>query len=61
MRIKILNYILSVLFLVSGVAFAASLSVESDTQEFNDNEHKIFLEGNVKVKSVCVFCNAESV
>ena len=51
MRIKILNYILSVLFLVSGVAFAASLSVESDTQEFNDNEHKIFLEGNVKVKS----------
>ena len=52
MNKKILNIFLLLTFLVSGiVVFADSLSVESDKQEFKDNESKIYLEGNVKVKS----------
>lgn len=39
------------MFLSTGFALAASLSVESDKQEFVDSDHKIYLEGNVKVKS----------
>lgn len=52
MNKKILNIFLLLTFLISGiVVFADSLSVESDKQEFKDNESKIYLEGNVKVKS----------
>ncbi|MBQ4123185.1 hypothetical protein IJD44_05640 [bacterium] len=39
------------LLIMSLSAYANSLTVESDTQEFNDTEHKIYLEGNVKVKT----------
>lgn len=38
------------MYITSGVSFAGSLSVESDTQEFKDSDRKIYLEGNVKVK-----------
>ncbi len=51
MKKKILNILVLSMFLAGGVAFAASLSVESDTQEFKDAESKIYLQGNVKVKS----------
>ncbi len=40
-----------VIIMTAGIAFAASLSVESDTQEFKDSDSKIYLEGNVKVKT----------
>ncbi len=50
MKRKIINLLL-ILYMVSGIAYAASLSVESDTQEFKDSDKKIYLEGNVKVKS----------
>ena len=50
MKKKILNTLL-ILFLTAGFSFAASLSVESDKQEFVDSDSKIYLEGNVKVKS----------
>lgn len=43
--------ILTILLTSSLYAYASSLTVESDKQEFKDSEHKIFLEGNVKVKS----------
>ena len=52
MNKKILNIFLVTTFLISGIiVMADSLSVESDKQEFKDNESKIYLEGNVKVKS----------
>lgn len=52
MNKKILNIFIVITLLFSGlIVFADSLSVESDKQEFKDNESKIFLEGNVKVKS----------
>ncbi len=51
MKKKILNILVLSMFLAGGVAFAASLSVESDTQEFKDADRKIYLQGNVKVKS----------
>ena len=51
MRKKILNILILALFISTGFAYAASLTVESDSQEFKDNDHKIYLEGNVKVKS----------
>ncbi len=35
---------------VAGIAYAADLTVESQTQHFNDANHRIDLEGNVKVK-----------
>lgn len=51
MKRNIINTLLICSILAGGVAFAASLSVESDSQEFKDNDSKIYLEGNVKVKS----------
>lgn len=52
MNRKILNSLLTILLITSGIiAYADSLSVQSDVQEFKDNEHKIYLDGNVKVKS----------
>lgn len=42
---------LLIILTMSANVFGASLMVESDSQEFKDNEHKIFLEGNVKVKT----------
>ena len=50
MKNKILNTLL-ILILSAGFAYSASLSVESDKQEFVDSDNKIYLEGNVKVKS----------
>ena len=51
MKKKILSILFLSAFLIGGFAFAASLSVESDSQEFRDSDSKIYLEGNVKVKS----------
>ncbi len=51
MKNKIIYSLLILGLLASGIAYAASLSVESDTQEFKDSDSKIYLEGNVKVKS----------
>lgn len=51
MKKKFLNIIILILFISTGFAYAASLSVESDSQEFKDSDNKIYLEGNVKVKS----------
>lgn len=50
MKRKLITLIL-IMYLTTGHSFAASLSVESDTQEFKDSDRKIYLEGNVKVKS----------
>lgn len=49
MKKIILNIL--ILFLTAGITYAASLSVESDKQEFKDSDNKIYLEGDVKVKS----------
>ena len=51
MKKIIFNLITLTSIIASGIVYAASLSVESDTQEFKDAESKIYLEGNVKVKS----------
>lgn len=51
MKKNIINILVLTLFLTTGFAYAASLSVESDSQEFKDSDNKIYLEGNVKVKS----------
>ena len=48
---KIINSILVLVFAASSISYAASLTVESDTQEFKDSDRKIYLEGNVKVKT----------
>ncbi len=48
---KILSILVTIIILTGGIVYAASLTVESDSQEFKDSENKIFLEGNVKVKS----------
>ena len=37
--------------MISYTAIASSLTVESDKQEFKDSDNKIYLEGNVKVKT----------
>ncbi len=47
---KKLIYI-TTLLLISGIATASSLTVESDKQEFKDSDNKIYLEGDVKVKN----------
>ena len=47
---KLLTTLL-IMIISAGIVYAGSLTVESDTQEFNDNDRKIYLEGNVKVKS----------
>ncbi len=39
------------MFLTSNSAICATLTVESDKQEFKDTDRKIYLEGNVKVKT----------
>lgn len=39
------------LIMISYTAIASSLTVESDKQEFKDSDNKIYLEGNVKVKT----------
>ena len=51
MKRKIINSILIAMFITSGISYAASLTVESDKQEFKDSDKKIYLEGNVKVKT----------
>ena len=51
MKRKIINSILLIMFITSGICYAASLTVESDKQEFKDSDKKIYLEGNVKVKT----------
>lgn len=51
MKKKYINTLILAMLFSSGVAPAASLSVESDKQEFVDSDNKIYLEGNVKVKS----------
>ena len=51
MKKKTRILILTLILTSSLYAYANSLTVESDKQEFKDTEHKIFLEGNVKVKS----------
>ncbi len=51
MKRKIINSILIAMFITSGISNAASLTVESDKQEFKDSDKKIYLEGNVKVKT----------
>ena len=48
---KIINAVLILMIVTTGVSYGASLTVESDTQEFKDNDRKIYLEGNVKVKT----------
>ena len=47
---KIIGILFAITFFTT-YALASSLTVESDSQEFKDSEHKIFLEGDVKVKS----------
>lgn len=47
---KFINLIL-ILLITAGIAFSATLTVESDSQEFKDSDRKIYLEGNVKVKN----------
>ncbi len=42
--------ILIVVFAAAGYCFAADLTVRSEKQEFKDEQHKIFLSGDVKVK-----------
>lgn len=42
---------IAALLLISGIATASSLTVESDKQEFKDSDNKIYLEGDVKVKN----------
>ena len=39
------------LYIASAAVYAGSMTIESDKQEFKDGEKKIFLEGNVKVKT----------
>lgn len=51
MKRKIINLILIMMFITSELGYAASLTVESDSQEFKDSDRKIYLEGNVKVKT----------
>ena len=51
MKRKIINSILLLMIITSGISYAASLTVESDKQEFKDSDRKIYLEGNVKVKT----------
>lgn len=51
MKKTILNSILILMFITSNSAMGAALTVESDSQEFNDTDRKIYLEGNVKVKT----------
>lgn len=51
MKYKILNTVVILTIIAAGAAFAGSLTVESDKQEFKDSDGKIYLEGDVKVKA----------
>ena len=51
MKNKIIKILIILAGLSIGIVYAASLTVESDKQEFKDSDNKIYLEGNVKVKS----------
>lgn len=51
MNKKLINTALIIAIMMSGTVFASSLTVESDKQEFKDSDNKIYLEGNVKVKT----------
>ncbi len=51
MKRKILNLLLITAYLTAGACFAGTLTVESDSQEFKDSDRKIYLEGNVRVKT----------
>ncbi len=51
MNKKILYCLLITLNLTLNAVFANSLTVESDKQEYKDSDNKIYLEGNVKVKT----------
>ena len=48
---NIIKIILITFTMLSYIANSASLTVESDKQEFKDSDNKIYLEGNVKVKT----------
>lgn len=48
---NIIKIILITFTMLSYIAYSASLTVESDKQEFKDSDNKIYLEGNVKVKT----------
>lgn len=47
---KKLIVIFNIIFALVGVAFAADLTIESNKQSFSDQQNKILLDGNVKVK-----------
>ena len=49
MKHKILGLLL--IFLTTGISFAGNLTVESEKQEFKDSDKKIYLEGDVRVKT----------
>lgn len=51
MKKNISKIILTAFLLTSGICFASTLTVESDKQEFKDSESKIYLEGDVKIKT----------
>ena len=51
MKNRIINLVLILAYITTGITYAGSLTVESDSQEFKDTDKKIYLEGNVKVKS----------
>lgn len=42
--------ILSLFVCIAGLAFAADLTIQSNKQSFKENDNKIILDGNVKVK-----------
>ena len=48
---KLMKLIIITAIMMSYITIAASLTVESDKQEFKDSDNKIYLEGNVKVKT----------
>ncbi len=51
MKRKLFILLLITAFLTAGICFAGTLTVESDSQEFKDSDRKIYLEGNVRVKT----------
>ena len=51
MKKNIINLILILMYVTTGICCAGNLTVESDSQEFKDSDKKIYLEGNVKVKN----------
>ena len=51
MKKNIISLILLLAYLTTGVCYAGTLTVESDSQEFKDSDKKIYLEGNVRVKN----------